>query len=86
MVYGHTLQESGPRIGVNDAGGRTIGIETGAYLGGGMSAYRSDTTLVTTEPSVAHDIATPERIGKYLAYARLRAEAKAERRLLKVTA
>jgi predicted kinase len=86
VVYGHTLQESGPRIGVNDAGGRTIGIETGAYLGGGMSAYRSDTTLVTTEPSVAHDIATPERIGKYLAYARLRAEAKAERRLLKVTA
>jgi predicted kinase len=86
VVYGHVLQESGPRVINNDAGGSTVGIETGAYLGGGMSAYRTDTKSVTTEPSVPHDIATPERIGKYQAYARLRAEAKTARRLLKVTA
>lgn len=55
VVYGHTAQRS-VTLTPNELGGVCVGIETAAYLGGGISAYRIDTGDVTTSPSTSHDV------------------------------
>lgn len=55
VVYGHVRQDR-PTVRRNAAGGATVGVETSAYRGGGLSAVRTDTLECVTEPTRPGDL------------------------------
>lgn len=72
VVFGHVIQPDGPLLARSSSGALVVGIDTGAYEGGGLSAYRSDTrscVTVATRPADRADEALLSRYREELAAA-----------------
>lgn len=67
VVFGHVIQTNGPLVTRAPSGALAVGIDTGAYEGGGLTAFRSDTRECVTVPTRPEERASDLLLERYRA-------------------
>ena len=65
VAFGHVIQEQGPLVASAKSGACVLGLDTGAYEGGGLTGYRTDTNRTITVPTRPSDLAPLEALERY---------------------